>query len=211
MYTHSRSPFEPTETFRRGTDKHSKMSQFPSPADSASSSFKASPKNSSKLYPDLAMTDPEDGDILAELGIPPPSSSKSKRHGPARPPPPRSQSLPNRCAPPDYDTASDTVNYSLPPSSSSRSTKGDSTFAVPSPLHPHEVRWFYQEPNKFWQPFNGQDSLALEECYRRMHAASGGESSAAGHEVIVLGDMYAANLEEMKCQPIYWTGACVLS
>ena len=160
------------------------------------------------------MTDPEDGDILAELGIPPPSSSKSKRPGPARPPPPRSQSLPNRSAPPDYDGASDTANYSLPPSSSSSTSrsksaaKEDSNFAVPSLLHPHEVRWFYMEPGKYWQAFNGQDSLVLEECYRRRHAVPivSGESSAAGHEVIVLGDMHAANLEDMTCQPIYWTG-----
>ena len=181
------------------------MSQFPSPADSASSSFQASPKNTSKLYPDLATTDPEDGDILAELGIPPPSKNKRP---PARPPPPRSQSLPNRSAPPDYDTAPDTVNYSLPPSSSpqfSKASKADS-FSVPSPLHAHEVRWFYKEPGKYWQPFNGQDSLALEECYRRLQGGTSGECSTASHEVIVLGDMYAVSIDEMTCQPIYWAG-----
>jgi hypothetical protein len=83
---------------------------------------------------------------------------------------------------------------------------------VPHPLHAHEIRWFYQEPGKYWQPFNGYDSLALEDCYRHMDSDTNQESAAAAttcsssYEVMVIGDMYEVNLVENQCKPIYWTG-----
>ena len=70
-------------------------------------------------------------------------------------------------------------------------------------LKSHEVRWFYEEHGKAWVPFNGHDSLCLEDCYRSLQAG-GGEC-----EVSVLGDMYEANIVEKMCKPIYWDGACV--
>ena len=66
----------------------------------------------------------------------------------------------------------------------------------------HEVRWFYEEHGKAWVPFNGHDSLCLEDCYRSLQAG-GGEC-----EVSVLGDMYEADIVEKMCKPIYWDGAC---
>ena len=177
------------------------MSQFPSPADSASfspgSGFQTSPKSTSKLYPDLSTADPEEDDILAALGAPPP---RSKR--PPRPPPPRSQSLPSGCEPPQ--SPHDSESQSLPPSHAPYSkSNSERDFYVPSPLHPHEVRWFYQEPGKYWQPFNGYDSLVLEDCYRLLQADEG---CSASHEVAVLGDMYVVNLTDKTCKPVYWAG-----
>lgn len=178
------------------------MSQFPSPADSVTSSsgFPTSPKNTSSLYPDLSTTDPEDDDILAALGAPPP---RTKR--PPRPPPPRSQSLPSSCGLPQ--ASPDAAAQSLPPSHAQYSkSHSESDLHVPSPLHPHEVRWFYKEPGKYWQPFNGNDSLVLEGCYLHLKSSQDDESLPTRHEVTVLGDMYIVNVEEKTCKPIYWSG-----
>lgn len=190
------------------------MSQFPSPADSAaSSSFQTSPKSASKLYPDLTMADPEEDDILVALGAPPSHKGGNKKP-PRRPPPPRSQSLPQSLEPPGHvGASSDTVSQSLPPArphAPPSKASSESNLYVPPPLHSHEIRWFYQEPGKYWQPFNGYDSLALEDCYRRMVSDKNQESTAAtssgSYEVMVLGDMYEVNLAENTCKPIYWSG-----
>ena len=76
-----------------------------------------------------------------------------------------------------------------------------------APLKPHEVRWFYEESGKAWTPFNGHDSLCLEDCYQRLQRqrGSGGEC-----DVSVLGDTYEANLADKMCKPIYWTGTCIV-
>jgi len=74
---------------------------------------------------------------------------------------------------------------------------------VPPPLYPHEIRWFYQEPGKFWQPFNGYDSLTLEESCRKLQDPT---TSASEYEVSVKGGLYEVNLLERLCRPIYWTG-----
>ena len=189
------------------------MSQFPSPADSAaSSSFQTSPKSISKLYPDLAMADPEEDDILVALGAPPSHKGGSKnKKPPQRPPPPRSQSLPQSFEP--SGAYSDTVSQSLPPArphASPSKASSESNLYVPPPLHSHEIRWFYQETGKYWQPFNGYDSMALEDCYQRMKSDTKQESTAAtsggSYEVVVLGDIYEVNLAENTCKPIYWSG-----
>ena len=186
------------------------MSQFPSPADSAAGSgFQTSPKNASKLYPDLVMADPEEDDILVALGAPPSTRGGGKKPAPRRPPPPRSQSLPQNLDPPEpVGAPSDTISQSLPPARPHAPplyTKAstESNLYQPPPLHPHEIRWFYQEPGKYWQPFNGYDSLALENCYRRKES---NPKQGSSYEVTVFGDMYEVNLVEDTCKPIYWTG-----
>ena len=182
------------------------MSQFPSPADSAAGSgFQTSPKITSKLYPGLAMADPEEDDILVALGAPP-SHKVGGKKPPRRPPPPRSQSLPQNLDPPGpVGASSDTISQSLPPArphAPPSKARTENSLYEPPPLHPYEIRWFYQEPGKYWQPFNGYDSLTLEDCYRRMDS----DKAAAGYEVMVLGDMYEVNLVENTCKPIYWAG-----
>lgn len=71
------------------------------------------------------------------------------------------------------------------------------------PLKPHATRWFYEESGKAWTPFNGHNSLCLEDCYQKLQK---NRSSSEGCEVSVLGDMYEANILEKLCKPIYWTG-----
>ena len=71
------------------------------------------------------------------------------------------------------------------------------------PLQAHEVRWFYEEPGKMWTPFNGHNSLCLEECYQKLRDKRGSSQTC---EVSVLGDMYEANILDKLCRPIYWEG-----
>lgn len=80
---------------------------------------------------------------------------------------------------------------------------------IPPPLQPHEVRWFYQEPGKFWQPFGGYDSLRLEQC--QLDLMGWGlegpglpmDEGEKGH-VSVMGDLYSVHVEERAMSPIYW-------
>ncbi len=89
---------------------------------------------------------------------------------------------------------------------------------IPKPLRPDEVRWFYQKPDTYWIPFNGHDSLDLEKCYRQQGeclesknpedgttdgAGLGGEEERK-NEVIVLDDVYLANIELRTLEPVYW-------
>ena len=157
------------------------------------------------------MADPEEDDILVALGAPPSHKGGGKKP-PRRPPPPRSQSLPQSLDPPGpMGASSDAVSQSVPPArphAPPSKACSETTLYAPPPLHPHEIRWFYQEPGKYWQPFNGYDSLTLEDCYRRMTSDKQQDlaAAAAGYEVTVLGDMYEVNLLENTCKPIYWTG-----
>ena len=77
---------------------------------------------------------------------------------------------------------------------------------MPPPLSAEKVRWFYQEPGKFWQPFSGPDSLAIEQCYCK--TSSPGQEKGAGL-VQVMGDLYEVNVAERTCFHIYWTCECV--
>ena len=94
-------------------------------------------------------------------------------------------------------------NSSLPHLSSSPCLSSSPQLQRVSPLKPHEIRWFYEETGKAWTPFNGHNSLCLEDCYQRLQK---NRSSSEGCEVTVLGDMYEANIQEKLCKPIYWTG-----
>ena len=68
------------------------------------------------------------------------------------------------------------------------------------------MRWFYEEPGKFWQPFNGYDSLTLEDTYRKLREKRG---SADEYEVPVKGGLYEVNVLDRVCKPIYWIGELV--
>lgn len=73
------------------------------------------------------------------------------------------------------------------------------------PLQPHEVRWCYKEPGRFWTPFNGYDSLLLEERYHRLSRGDQGgnlKTMLTG----VLGDLYDANVLERTGESVYWKG-----
>ena len=84
------------------------------------------------------------------------------------------------------------------------------------PLQPHEVRWFYKEPGRFWIHFNGYDSLMLEERYQRLSRGDPGEDLNKTMLAGVLGDLYDANVLERTGTSVYWKGwllaiACMAS
>ncbi|CAI8058120.1 Phospholipase DDHD1 [Geodia barretti] len=170
-------------------------------------------------YPDLGDMSIEESDPLPPLQS---TVTKSRLPPPKRPPPPRSASAPSSMitgstpkVPPYESSTSTSLNTAtmLPSASFPENTcMASSPFSSPSlsdgaprqiaPLKPHEVRWFYEESGKAWTPFNGHDSLCLEDCYQRLQRqrGSGGEC-----DVSVLGDTYEANLADKMCKPIYWT------
>ena len=73
------------------------------------------------------------------------------------------------------------------------------------PLQPHEIRWFYKEPGRYWVPFNGYDSLMLEERYQRLCR---GEEEFYSQSILtpVRGDLYDANVLEKNGYSVYWKG-----
>ena len=74
------------------------------------------------------------------------------------------------------------------------------------PLQPHEVRWFYKEPGRFWAHFNGYDSLMLEERYQRLSRGDPGKDLNKTMLAGVLGDLYDANILERSGTSVYWKG-----
>lgn len=78
-------------------------------------------------------------------------------------------------------------------------------------MFPHEVRWFYKAPGKFWQPMKGADSLLLEQTYLSEVEGQKGAmptttSGYDGEEVVVMGGMYVVDIPNRKMKPIYWAG-----
>ena len=73
------------------------------------------------------------------------------------------------------------------------------------PLQPHEIRWFYKEPGRFWVPFNGYDSLMLEERYQTLRI---GQQDFFSKSVLtpVRGELYDANVLERNGISVYWKG-----
>ena len=67
-------------------------------------------------------------------------------------------------------------------------------------LEMNKVRWFYREPEKYWQPFCGSDSLHLEQSYLINQSTNRDEKIY----IPVMGDMYEVNLLERILMPIYW-------
>jgi hypothetical protein len=90
--------------------------------------------------------------------------------------------------------------------------QGTEKVYIPPPLQPHEVRWFYQEPGKFWLPFGGYDSLCLEQSYLNS-MGWGMEGSEVlpdrgvlqvEGQVSVMGDLYSVYVQDRVMVPIYW-------
>ena len=58
-------------------------------------------------------------------------------------------------------------------------------------LDPNQIRWFYREPEKFWKPFCGADSIVLEQ--------------SLPHSIVpVLGGMYKVDINSRLMKPTYW-------
>ena len=66
-------------------------------------------------------------------------------------------------------------------------------------LEINQVRWFYREQDKYWQPFCGSDSVRLEQTYR-VYEYNIGKSIP----IPVKGDMYEVDLFTRVLYPIYW-------
>jgi phospholipase DDHD1 len=80
------------------------------------------------------------------------------------------------------------------------------TMLVPhevQPLLESQVRWFYRDPNVYWKPFSGHDSLKLERQYQKLTAASG-NTDPNEWTVRVHGEMSDANLQDMICESVFW-------
>ena len=69
----------------------------------------------------------------------------------------------------------------------------------------NQVRWFYREPDKYWQPFCGSDSVRLEQTYRVYGEYNTKESML----IPVMGDMYEVDLSTRVLNPIYWEVYCM--
>ena len=80
-------------------------------------------------------------------------------------------------------------------------------------LRVERVRWFVKEEKK-WIPFNGCDSLAIENCYRQILSLEARDEDCAKvlntstiYEVpAVKGGLYEVDVVARECFPIYWNG-----
>ena len=85
-------------------------------------------------------------------------------------------------------------------------------------LKPDRVRWFLKEDKK-WIPFNGSDSLAIEQCYlqilaleNRIEDSSKPYNTSSIYEMpCVKGGLYEVDVVARECTPIYWKGWCNIS
>ena len=70
-------------------------------------------------------------------------------------------------------------------------------------------RWFYCEPGKYWKPFNGHDSLELEQTRCNLINIANVNPEIESKEVEVMGNMFVVEVHVSRpatlC-PIYWNG-----
>lgn len=88
-------------------------------------------------------------------------------------------------------------------------------------LRSERIRWFFKEDDdKRWTPFNGRDSLAIEETFRKISELETSSpkadpekplNTAALYELpIVKGGLYEVDVVARECNPIYWKeGTCI--
>ena len=80
-------------------------------------------------------------------------------------------------------------------------------------LKPDRVRWFVKEDKK-WLPFNGSDSLAIEQCFLQIQVIENRtedstkplNTSKIYEMPTVKGDLYEVDVVARECKPIYWKG-----
>ncbi|XP_031559157.1 phospholipase DDHD1-like [Actinia tenebrosa] len=82
-------------------------------------------------------------------------------------------------------------------------------------LRPERIRWFFkEEDNKRWTPFNGRDSLSIEETFRKIKELETSSPKADPDKPlnttmlydfpIVKGGLYEVDVVARQCSPIYW-------
>ena len=125
---------------------------------------------------------------------------------PSRPPPPKNlrsaQSIDN------------TTEEKIPPKRPDPPSQADSNKSILSSIQQHldelrelqrnKVRWFYKSGKK-WIPFNGKDSLEIEEAWQNIEKDKG-STSETYFKPTVRGRLYEVNVEERVCVPMYWKG-----
>ena len=135
----------------------------------------------------------------------PSSGIKETKNAPARPPLPSS------------------ANASSQPSSSGEEKSPPKRLAKPVPmpssiqqhldelrdLQKHKVRWFYKEGKK-WIPFNGKDSLVMEEEWQALQKETDVGMSEKPSKPTVRGKLFEVDLLQRQCSPLYWKGIKLL-
>jgi hypothetical protein len=109
--------------------------------------------------------------------------AKPKKTAPARPPPPRAMQVRN-------DLPSTVRKH----------------YEELSDIRVERVRWFYYEDKK-WSPFCGQDSLKIEQCFRRMPRKDVKTLPDFNEVCTVLGGLYDADVARRICKSVYWKGS----
>ena len=138
--------------------------------------------NIQPLYPPLDLNDPQRKKV---------SRSNSK---PDRPPKP-----PNRKFSNDVSKSSE-PEIPVTPIEEIPDVAGKFVNPPDVNLEINQVRWFYREPDKYWQPFCGCDSVRLEQSYR----VYGDYNTGKLIRIPVMGDMYEVYLFTRVLMPIYW-------
>ena len=77
-------------------------------------------------------------------------------------------------------------------------------------LQKHRVRWFYKEGKK-WLPFNGRDSLVIEEEWQAFQNGSVDSDIEKGYGPTVRGRLFEVDVKERMCHPLYWKGSILFS
>ena len=72
-------------------------------------------------------------------------------------------------------------------------------------LQKHRVRWFYKEGKK-WVPFNGRDSLVIEEEWQALQNQEADSDMEKFYGPTVRGRLFEVNVQERICIPLYWKG-----
>lgn len=82
-------------------------------------------------------------------------------------------------------------------------------------LRPERARWFWKEDRR-WVPFCGRDSLAIEECYRKINELEKNSQESDPEKPlntsllyelpIVKGGLFQVDVVARLCTPIYWKG-----
>eukprot|EP00795_Rhopilema_esculentum_P013592 gene13592-4487_t len=70
-------------------------------------------------------------------------------------------------------------------------------------LQKNKVRWFYKEGKK-WIPFNGKDSLVMEEEWQALQKETDVGMSEKPSKPTVRGKLFEVDLLQRQCSPLYW-------
>lgn len=139
------------------------------------------------------------------------TDTKDTKSPPARPPPPgklkSSQSVdcPNEKTPPVRPSQPKHHSFGggeIPPSVQKHLDELRE-------LQKHKVRWFYKEGKK-WLPFNGRDSLVIEEEWQALKNESNDGDMEKCYRPTVRGRLFEVDVNERMCHPLYWKGMVTL-